>query len=145
MRNRALLFVVSILLASAVSTAVAAPKYKYKLTADVIHDNEIYRLRGLWVGKYDGKKLLSQKTISNAEWKQLFADAKDFIALPKNAYKDPDLGEEGEGKSLVEVHVARLGRNKTITYESADSPGSVDDAPAPLRDIATRMRAVFGD
>jgi hypothetical protein len=145
MRKTAFLIVVTMLLAAVGPIVDGAPKYKYKLTADVIHDNEIYRLRGLWVGKYDGKKLLSQKTISNAEWKQLFAHANDFVALPKSAYKDPDLGEDGEGQSIVEVRVARLGKKKTITYESADFPGSVDDAPAPLRDIAKQIRAVFGD
>ena len=111
------------------------------LSINLEHDLDIRQLRGHTLTKFDGRKKLSTKTISNADFNGLVTDAKAFVnSTMKAKERDPDLGKNGEGKSHVVITVTVNGKKKSVEFESDVAPGSVDHAPAPFKTVAEKLR-----
>lgn len=136
-------FVALVLFALFIPTTHAAPKPKTTLSITLEHNLDIRKLRGHSLTKLDGKKVLSKKTISAADFNQLAKDAKAFVNSKMKAHeRDPRLGKAGEGKSHVFLTVTLNGKTKRVEFESDVEPGSIANAPAPFKAIAEKLRAL---
>jgi hypothetical protein len=124
-------------------TAYLVAKPKTTLSINLEHDLDIRQLRGHTLSKLDEKKVLSKKTISGADFNQLVKQAKAFVdSKMKPHERDPELGQNGEGKSHVVITVTLNGKKKSVEFESGIEPGSVANAPAPFKAIAEKLRAL---